>query len=133
MQGIQIDPLTWPRQHWYHKVHAAMEIVKEHIPVGSSFVSIDDNHWTTTADFHGRSRIPFTEDHGGYAGPPLDDQEAIRELEKQRDSAASYAVIPWSCFWYFDTYKKFGDYLRNSFPNVVDHELVRIYALDKNV
>jgi len=128
-QGVNIDPKSWPRDHWYHKVNAAMNLVKEKVDKGSSFILIDDSHWVTEKDFFGRTRIPFMERHGYYAGPPESDSEAINEIEKQKRLGAGYIVLPWSCYWYLDQFKEFEGYLRTHFPVIVQNELVKIYAL----
>jgi hypothetical protein len=61
-----------------------MDVVKEKVDEGSSFILIDDSHWVTDKDFFGRTRIPFMEKHGYYAGPPESDSAAIKEIEKQK-------------------------------------------------
>lgn len=129
IQGIDIDPKSWPRDHWYHKVNAAMNVVKEKVDEGSSFILIDDSHWVTEKDFYGRTRIPFMEKHGYYAGPPESDIEAIREIEKQKHLGAGYVVLPWSCYWYLDQFTEFAGYLSKHYPVIVQNELVKIYAL----
>lgn len=130
--GIHIDPATWPRDHWYHKVYAAMNIVKEKTKENSSFILMDDNHWMTENDFYNRTRIPFTEKYGVYAGPPADDNSAISEIEKQKVNGADYLVIPWSCFWYLNYFKEMTRHIQTNYTCIVDHELVRIFDLQNH-
>ena len=90
---------------------------------------IDDSHWVTEKDFFGRTRIPFIEKYGHYAGPPESDREAINEIEKQKQKGAGYIVLPWSCYWYLDQFTEFAGYLQDHYPLIVQNELVKIYAL----
>jgi glycosyltransferase involved in cell wall biosynthesis len=128
-QGIQIDPSSWPRDHWYHKVKQAMTLVLNVIPLGSSFVLIDENHWVTESDFHGRTRIPFTQVNGEFNGAPVSDEAAIETLEEEMGNGAGYVVIPWSCAWYLSHYRGLQHYLNEQATCVLDDELVRIYEL----
>jgi glycosyltransferase involved in cell wall biosynthesis len=126
-QGIQIDPASWPRDHWYHKVKQAMSMVLDVIPPGSSFVLIDENHWVTERDFHGRTRIPFTQVNGEFNGAPVSDEAAVEKLEEEMSKGAGFVVIPWSCAWYLAHYRSLQHYLDEQSTCVLDHELVRIY------
>lgn len=128
--GIHIEPSSWPRDHWFHKVYSAMEIVKQHISANSTFMLLDDNHWVTERDFFGRTRIPFLEINGEYGGPPANNAKAIEEVERQRLQGATDLVIPWSCFWYLSTYPDFQKYLDDKYVCSVDDPLVRIYHLN---
>lgn len=128
-QGIQKPHTDWPRDHWYHKVKAAMDQVLHIIPEGSAFILMDDNHWVTDSDFYGRKRIPFLSMNGEFAGAPVDDESAIAEIEKEKNKGAGFVVVPWSCFWYMDHYRKMKAYLETNATCLLANELVVIYDL----
>ena len=129
-QGINKNANEWPREHWYHKVKKAMDLVVNVVPEGSAFILMDENHWVTSNDFHGRKRIPFVEMDGEFGGPPGDDSEAIEEIEKKKSNGAAFVVVPWSCFWYLQHYSGMKQYLENNAKCRIKNELIEIYDLN---
>ena len=63
----------------------------------------------------GRHAIPFLERDGQYWGPPADDETAIRELTRLRQSGAKFLVFAWPAFWWLDYYEAFRQHLVSNF------------------
>ena len=131
-QGVDIEPASWPRDHWYHKVKEAMDQVKQVIPAGSAFILMDENHWVTDSDFFGRKRIPFVSVEGEFSGSPTDDDAAIAVIKEEIYKGAKFVVVPWSCFWYLQHYEGMKSWLDEHAHCSVANELVHIYDLHTN-
>jgi hypothetical protein len=99
------------------------------IPLGQSFILVDDNQWGVNGEVVGRYPIPFLEHNGEYWGPPEDDDTAIRELHRLRHSGASFIVFAWPAFWWLDYYKGFHDYLRSKCRCCLQNERLVIFDL----
>lgn len=131
-EGINIDPSSWPRDHWYHEIYNDMSRIAQLVPSEDAFILVDENHWLTGETMLGRRRILFTEKNGEYYGPPATDEKAIEELEKDRQQGASYIVFTWPSFWWLDHYKGFHDHLKSNYNCILnDHRMV-IYNLNSS-
>ena len=129
-QGIEKDPGSWPRDHWYHKVDQDMKQVAAIIRAEDSFILVDENHWLTGDKVLGRKRIVFPEKDGNYWGPPEDDKTAINELENDRNKGASFIVFTWPAFWWLDYYKGFNEHLQSNYNCVLKNERLIIFNLN---
>ena len=129
LEGIHIDPTTWPRDHWYHQVYSDMKELTEIIPAADSFVLVDENHWLSGDSILGRSRILFTEKNGEYWGPPANDNAAILELERDRQKGASFIVFTSPAFWWLDYYSGFHNHLKESFPCMLNNDRMVVYKI----
>src|SRR2546430_5606434 len=78
-----------------------------------------------------RRYIPSLKKGGGYWGKPADDAAAIRELERQRESGASFIVFVSSTFWWLEYYAGFREYLCERFPCVRENEQIVVFDLRK--
>lgn len=102
-----------------------LRVLAEHIASlftkGSAFLLAGDN---AIGEFslQGRRRVPFLEREGVYWGLPKDDETAIRELERMRQTGVSFAVFPWTTFWWWDFYAGFTTYMRSTYPCLVDND-----------
>ena len=128
-QGINIDPTTWPRDHWYHHVYNDMKEIASLVPSSDSFVLVDENHWLSGDTILGRSRILFTEKNGEYWGPPANDKAAILELERDRQKGASFIVFTSPAFWWLDYYSGFRDHLKESYPCMLNNDRMVVYKI----
>lgn len=98
------------------------------IPKEDAFIFVDQEQLGTGIT-SGRYSIPFLEKDGQYWGPPLDDETAINELERLRQSRAKFIVFAWNTFWWLDYYKGLNDYLRSKYQCVLENERLIIFAL----
>src|SRR5262249_4604546 len=63
------------------------------VPPGELFVLVDD----FTA-IPGRRGLPFLEHEGMFWGRPIDDDQAIKELERMRSSGLGFIIFSWLSF-----------------------------------
>ena len=80
----------------------------------------------------GRRVLPFLERDGEYWGTPDNDETAISELERLRESGAGFIAFGWPTFWWLDHYGKFNDHLRASYECVLANEQVTIFDLRRS-
>ena len=100
------------------------------IPMGSPFIFVDDDK---TGPLHvgERRRIPFLECKGQYWGPPPDDDTAIRELERLRQSGAKFMVFAWPAWWWLKHYAGLHGHLRSNYRWVMEN--IRLVVFDLGV
>lgn len=104
---------------WMAELDLALRQIKEVVPDGSSFILVDGDEWgggRTTEIVTGRRAIPFMEQDQQYFGPPCDDEEAIREVIRQKEIGASHIVFGWPAFWWLEHYAGLASYLRSNYP-----------------
>ncbi|MGA7394345.1 MAG: methyltransferase domain-containing protein, partial [Terrimicrobiaceae bacterium] len=77
--------------------------VAEIVPSNDSFILVDDVN-PGVEGFSIRRGLPFLEHEGMYWGKPLNDDEAIRELERMRRSGSAFIIFGRSSFWCLDYY-----------------------------
>ncbi len=97
------------------------------IPPGETLILVDAGEWGSEV-VTGRHAIPFLERDGQYWGPPPDDDTAIREFERLRQSGASFMVFGWPAFWWLDYYGGLRDYLNSKFACIQRNS--RLVAFD---
>jgi GT2 family glycosyltransferase len=87
-------------------------VVEATVPPGSTVLVVSRGD-ETLIDLPGREGRHFPqEEDGAYAGRhPLDDGEAIAQLEAQRERGANHLVIPQSDAWWLEHYSGFGRHL----------------------
>ena len=119
----------WEQDSWYYQIHLAAQEIAELIPSAEAFILVDeDNWWIDTGG--GRRAIPFPETWDGlYGGPPEDDEEAIEELERQRQGGATYMVFGWPAFWWLEYYEGLQRYLRSRFRCLAENERIVVFDL----
>jgi len=127
--GVEVSPMFWKRETWYHKIRESFEDIERVIPETAAFILADDMHWQAGDYVAGRRRIPFMEREGLYWGQPADDQAAIQELERLRGAGARAIVFVWSNFWFLDHYAEFSAFLRANFPCPISNDRVIIFDL----
>jgi hypothetical protein len=112
---------------WTESLHQAKLELARLIPVGSSFILVDECQWGAEI-LTGCRAIPFLEHEGEYWGQPPDDETAIRELERLRQSGATFIVVASPAFWWFDHYVGWRDHL-NSFHCPLRNDRVVVFDL----
>jgi hypothetical protein len=73
--------------------------------------------------------LPFLERNGEYWGLPADSQEAIREIERMRQSGCTHIVLAWPAIWWLDYYREMTEYLRTRSRCVLESDRLRIFDL----
>ena len=116
---------------WYRKVDRAARDLETLIPRSTTYLLVDDATFGSRV-VSGRHARPFLEGPDGYAGPPLDDETAVRELERMRQEGAAYLAIAWPCFWWLTYYRGFIDYLNHSFPRILENDRLIVFELRTN-
>jgi SAM-dependent methyltransferase len=102
--------------------------IAELVPRWASYILVGAERWEDGAVFADRRSIPFLERDGQYWGRPADDETAIRELERLRQSGASYMLFAWPAFWWLDHYSRLNDHLRTRFRCLLEND--RLIAFD---
>ncbi|HKP53138.1 MAG TPA: hypothetical protein VJ183_10865 [Chloroflexia bacterium] len=110
------DPEVWRDIPWLYAMHSAIRELGEILPVGATYILVDQDEWGSGAILAGRDAIPFTERNGIYWGPPASDVVAINELERLRAAGAAYLVFAYPSFWWLDFYSHFSQHLRSTYP-----------------
>jgi len=118
----------WEQDPWLYQAHLAAREIGALIPVGESFVLVDEDSWRIDVG-NGRRAIPFLEQDGHYWGPPPDDETAIGELEKLREGGANFMVFGQPGFWWLEYYGGLHRYLRSRYRCLLENEHVVIFDL----
>ena len=75
--------------------------------------------------------FPFLERDGGYWGAPINDQNAIEELERLREMGAELIVITEPASWWLEYYSGFHQFLRSRFPCVSAQPHLTVFELSR--
>jgi hypothetical protein len=116
---------TWK---WLEQVSLIRQEIATLVPSEATFILVDEQCLGNDVAA-GRRAIPFLERGGEYWGPPPDDRTAIRELDRLRQSGASFAVFGWPAFWWLDHYAELHQYLRSQFGCLLENDRVIIFDL----
>jgi glycosyltransferase involved in cell wall biosynthesis len=128
-KGISIDPETWPRDSWYHKIQESVNEIIKIVPPAASFILVDDNCWGTGDEVDGRQRILFTERGGQYWGAPSDDESAIEEIERHRQEGVDYIFFAWPAFWLYEHSKDMKNHLKVNYQRILNNERLIAFKL----
>jgi hypothetical protein len=112
---------------WEHRLARAMEELSSIIPVGATFILADGDEWGVRDFGGGRRRLPFMEKDGAFWGAPPDDNTALTESLRLRDSGAGWFVVGWNQFWMFAQYPTWQEHLQRNCPCVLNNERLVIY------
>lgn len=129
--GIRVNREHWKAKSWAHRVQQAARSIVSFVPMGASFILVDEDVWKTDPFLFGRKRIPFLERDGLYWGRPPDDVVAIQELERLRQAGAELIVFAWSTFWWFDYYAGLHHHLRTGFRCLLENDSLVAFDLRK--
>jgi LmbE family N-acetylglucosaminyl deacetylase len=128
MSGISLPCRADPG---WHRFYTAAQEIAEIIPTEAAFILPGEAISEVSALVAPRHCIPLLEKAGGYWGKPADDAAAIRELERQRESGASFIVFVSSTFWWLEYYAGLREYLRARFPCVRENDRIVMFDLRK--
>jgi FkbM family methyltransferase len=90
--------------HW---AVPSLDLLLAQLPAGSRYALIDDDQWGALQVLPGRKRVPFVELDGRWAGAPLDDPQAVAELQRQRTQGPLAVIFGPGCSWWMDHYAGF--------------------------
>jgi hypothetical protein len=113
---------------WWQDVRTATREIASIVHDGKAFILVDDNRLGRLA-LRNRWCISFTERGGRYWGPPANDRDAIRDLQRLRDVDPEYIVFAWPAFWWLDHYAQFAEYLRANFVCLLQNERLIAFHL----
>lgn len=112
---------------WCEHVTTLQRGVVESIPEGARFILVDESQ--TGAEFIGRQALPFLEKDGVYWGLPEDDETAVSELERLRQSGAGFITFAWPAFSWLDYYPHFHQYLCHYFRCITENDSLIVFDL----
>jgi hypothetical protein len=113
---------------YFERLEKARKNIDRLILLRDRFILVDRDtiRWTLGA---GRAAVPFLERDGQYWGTPLDDETAIREMERLREDGAKFMVLWWSEYWWLEHYAKFGQHVRSNYRCLLEDDSVIVFAL----
>jgi glycosyltransferase involved in cell wall biosynthesis len=131
-QSIYVDPGNWKSKpgsyyNWLKNALDFHQAIEEQVPVAEKFILAGEHQWSEF--FPNRIAIPFLERDGQYWGLPPDDETAIQELERLRNSGVNFIVFAWISFWWFETYAHFYQYLLEEYPCTLKNDLCVVFML----
>jgi hypothetical protein len=126
--GVNADSENWKRNSWWRQIESATRKISSLIPPGEKFILVNEDEWAAGSTIAGRSRLPFPELDGYYAGPPADDESAIQELERLRRAGANFIVFVWPHLWWLDYYSGLRQRLYSRFRCIAEDD--RFVAFD---
>lgn len=115
-----------------HRLILAREELRSLIPLDASFILIDDGQWLEELSAPGHP-IPFLERDGEYWGPPSDDHEAIREVDRLFRRGARFVVFARPSFWFLKYYSGLHRHLRTNHVCVLENDRVVVFELRAKV
>lgn len=113
---------------WVQRIQRSAKEIASLIPVDAMIILVDEGSFGTES-LAGRCTLPFLERDGQYYGPPPDDDTAIRELERMRESGAQFMVVGWPAFWWLDYYSGLRDHLSSKFNCVLQNSRLVVFDL----
>lgn len=137
--GVSETPLPLVHPRLYHAKLSALRTWIERtdglagdlsrvVPPGASVIMVDQGALGRLASA-GYRVSPFPEEDGRYAGPPADDDSALREFERLRDRGAQFMIFAWPAFWWMDHYRGLARELRTAFPVVLENARAIVFDL----
>jgi glycosyltransferase involved in cell wall biosynthesis len=125
--GIVADASRWKQHSWFHRLDRAVADILAVVPEGDQFVLVDGNTWGAPRELMGRTVRPFIELDGEDGGPPADDQTAIGRTTALLECRMPFLVVAWPCFWWFDEYACWSQYLRDTGRCVLSNDRVVVF------
>jgi phospholipid N-methyltransferase len=102
--------------------------IRRTIPAGATYILLDELQTRLPSDTHCKS-LPFLEKNGEYWGCPADDQQAISEIARMRNSGCTHIVFAWPAMWWLNHYAGLHQYLNSNFRCVLENERLIIFDL----
>jgi glycosyltransferase involved in cell wall biosynthesis len=111
-------------------LRSAIRDLNDVIPSKDNFILVDDPAQLGIHNIRNQYNvIPFLEKDGCFFGPPLDDKNAIEELERLRQHGAKFIVFAWPAFWWLDYYPGFYKYLQLQYHCILENERLVVFDL----
>lgn len=118
------------KSEWNSRMRAVKAELDALIPEGAAIALVDDGNWRAAEHrFAGRTAWGFNERDGVYWGPPLDDDNAIREVIHLRSSGVQFLVFGWPAFWWLDYYAGLRSHLEASYYRLLENDRLVVYDL----
>ena len=119
-------PAQW---EWKERYSTAMREISGLVNASEAFLLADEAQFGGALPVQSRM-IPFPAQDGQYAGPPADDEAAIRALEQShRSDRARFLIFAWPAFWWLDNYAGLSRHLRLKYRCVLENERLVIFDL----
>jgi len=135
--GIDADSELWKKRNfnylWPQRLLQAKKDIESLIPEGKKYILVNEDEWGRGEPVPNRHAILFLERDGEYAGFPVDDTMAIRELERLRDLGTHYLIFWWTQFWWFEHYARFYEYVCSVFPCVLKNDRLVVFDLHQRI
>ena len=135
LQVVQPDVAGWKKRNfnylWPTRLLDAKSDLARLLPETAAYILVNGDEWGGGEPVPGRVAIPFLEQEGVYAGPPVDDGQAIAELERLRRGGAWAIVFWWTVFWWFKHYPEFACHLKTRYPCLLNADHVVVFDLHK--
>jgi SAM-dependent methyltransferase len=126
-QLAQVHPRYLEAVSWRRRVLSAAADVAAAVPSSERMIVVDQDLCGPLLAAE-RASVPFLERDGVYWGPPVDDDTALRELERLRHAGYTFVVVAWTAFWWLDYYPALRSEL-DRHRRIVDNERVVIFDL----
>jgi SAM-dependent methyltransferase len=110
------------------RIQLTAQDVANLIPKRDRFILVDQEQLRQLMAL-GDQAIPFLEQNGQYWGPPADDESAIRELTRLRQSGAKFLVFAWPAFWWLEYYTEFHRDVCSHYHCVLKNERLVVFDL----
>jgi SAM-dependent methyltransferase len=123
--------LVHPRKYlelidWIDLVRELRRDLVSVVPRGARLILVDDEQLRDHVD---PAALPFLEHAGQFAGPPVDDATALRELDRLRGGGAVFIAFAQPAFWWLEYYGGFHRHLRARFRCVLENERLVVFDL----
>lgn len=125
LPALIVGPPVQPKPADARRLRGAKEELMKLIPQTEHFILVDEEQMR--GELPHRRSLPFLENDGQYWGPPGDDETAIRECERLRQSGAKFIAFVWTTFWWLEHYAGFARHLRSQYRCVAENERVIIF------
>lgn len=127
--GLAVESANWREHAWWSQIRAAIADIGSVVPSGGSFILADHDAWASGGRIEGRTRVPFRDRGGLYWGPPIDDEDAIAELRRQRRRGERFFVVAFPHLWYLDHYTGLRRWLQGHARERLRNDRVAIFEL----
>ena len=135
--GLKGNPELWKLNNfnylWPKRLLLAKKDIELYVPEDNKYILVNNDEWGKGQPIPNRHAIPFTERDGKYAGPPDDDETAIKELERLRKKGANFIFFWYTSFWWLEHYTTFHYYLNTNFRKLLENERLVIFDLRNSI
>jgi hypothetical protein len=99
------------------------------VPSGSRVLLVGGERPAAGAFSDRHETVPFLERDGQYWGKPPDDETAVRELERMRQSGAAFMAFGPPAFWWLEYYAGLNRALRSGARCVVENDRLILFDI----